>query len=438
MDPRQPRRQPQSSDQRHQRFSWQVPVEIPQEQQPHIYPQPQQYTRQHQSPTRINTTVDDLRNRTFSYAQTPAEHVAFQYIPSPSDPAVPPLPQSPTPIDPRPQSTFIPHNLPSSQPQPDTQPQRYTTSPAPTYQEKPPFSPLSPHDRPNAQTTSPISPVTEPLRIHTHQGRPQHTRNLSSLSPINTNVGPINLPPIPATPHSNSGDLSYRTPMTPITPSSIKKDPVVDFPNALSPNSRKSYPHEPYSPHNMSATAPTSHQAVFSPDSAHGPNGLDFALHQPGQIVHPNMDLSASGTTHSWKSSLCACTPDMSTCFTGLFCPCILYGRTSYRLSQKSAKSDPTDLLSYKATNGHCMIMAVSCGFWWLYPMVQRTRLRHMYKLEGSVLGDCARSVCCCCCVAVQNEREVKGREEAKRQWAGPASTDVYKSPPQMKYAPQR
>ncbi|KAF2681749.1 PLAC8-domain-containing protein [Lentithecium fluviatile CBS 122367] len=427
MDARQYGRQPQSGDRRHQRFSWQVPVDTPPEQTPH-YQQPQQHARQHQNPARLNTTVEEVQNRTFSYAQTPAEHVAFQYIPSPSDPAVPPLPLSPTPIDPRPQSVFA-HNYASAQPQP------HATSPAPAYQEKPPLSPLSPLDRPNPQTTSPISPVIEPPRVHTQQGRPQHARNLSSLSPINTNVGPFNMPPIPATPRAQPSDLPHKTPITPITPSSIKKEPL-GHPNALSPNSRKSYAHEPYSPHNLSAVAPTS-RAIFSPDSAHGPNGLDFSLHQPGQIAHPNMDLSASGTTHSWKHSLCTCTPDISTCLTGLFCPCILYGRTSYRLSQKSSKNDPTDLLSHKTPNGHCMIMAVSCGFWWLFPMVQRTRLRHMYKLEGSVLGDCVKSVCCCCCVAVQNEREIKTREEAKRQWAGPVSTEVYKSPPQMKYTPQ-
>lgn len=434
MDSRQYGHQAHGGDRRHQRFSWQVPLSNPPEEetqahQQRAHQQPQPHMRQHQNPARINTAVDDPRNRTFSYAQTPAEHVAFQYIPSPSDPAVPPLPQSPTPIDPRPQSVFVPQNHPAVQPQP------YTTSPAPTYHEKPPLSPTSPLNRPNAQPASHAAPVTQPLQVHTQPSRPQHTRNMSSLSPINTNVGPLNMPPVPPIPDAQP-DHTYKAPMTPITPSSIKKDPM-DFQNsALSPNTRKSYAHEPYSPHNLSAAAPST-RAIFSPDSAHGPNGLDFARHQPGQIAHPNMDLSAPGTTNSWKSSLCSCTPDVATCFTGLVCPCILYGRTAYRLNQKSAKKDPTDLLSYNATNGHCMLMSVSCGLWWLFPMVQRTRLRHMYKLEGSILGDCAKGVCCCCCVAVQNEREVKLREEAKRQWAGPVNTDVYKSPPQMKYAPQ-
>jgi Cys-rich protein (TIGR01571 family) len=128
----------------------------------------------------------------------------------------------------------------------------------------------------------------------------------------------------------------------------------------------------------------------------------------------------------------------MGTCLTGLFCPCILYGRTSYRLTAKSEKKDPTDMLAYKATNGHCMLMSISCGLWWLFPMVQRTRLRHLYKLTGSFGSDLLKGCCCCCCVAVQNEREIRDREASKRQWAGPASTQIYTAPSQMVYAPQR
>jgi hypothetical protein len=59
-----------------------------------------------------------------------------------------------------------------------------------------------------------------------------------------------------------------------------------------------------------------------------------------------------------------------------------------------------------------------------------------VYKLEGGFAGDCVRGACCCCCVAVQNEREIRGREEAKRQHAGPAAG--YTSARQMTYAPQQ
>tara|TARA_R110002003_G_scaffold109_5_gene9151 strand:+ start:11832 stop:12593 length:762 start_codon:yes stop_codon:yes gene_type:complete len=253
---------------------------------------------------------------------------------------------------------------------------------------------------------------------------------MSNLSPINTNLASYPMPPIPPTPPSGTqtSPLPHKTPITPISPVSTSKD--------VKRENRQSYAiNEPYSPHGFGSTQTNNFHAVFSPDAAHGPNGLDFALHQPGQIAHPNMESSSS---KEWTSSLCSCSPDPSTCLTGLFCPCILYGRTSYRLSQKWAKKDPTDMLGYSATNGHCMLMSVSCGLWWLFPMLQRTRIRHAYKLGGSMVSDLAKGCCCCCCVAVQNEREVRGREEASRRFAGPASTDVYSRSGGMVYKPQQ
>jgi Cys-rich protein (TIGR01571 family) len=214
--------------------------------------------------------------------------------------------------------------------------------------------------------------------------------------------------------------------MTPISANSTAKE--------IPRNNRTSYANEPYSPHGFTSTQTNNLHAVFSPDSAHGPNGLDFALHQPGQTTHPNMDASSS---KAWSSSLCSCAPDPSTCLTGLFCPCVVYGRTSHRLSQRKAKKDPS-LLGYSATNGHCMLMGLSCGLWWLLPMLQRTRIRRAYKLEGSMGSDLLRGCCCCCCVVVQNEREVRGREEASRRWAGPASSDVYRKVVGMEYKAQQ
>lgn len=305
-----------------------------------------------------------------------------------------------------------------------------TTSPA--YEEKPPVSPLSPRNyHPNALPLSPVSPAfpatpTDPPRIYTGQQQPhtQHARNLSNLSPLNTNIH-TTMPPMPPIPVAQA-DATYPVPLT---PSSIKKDPADFQPQVQTP---RSYAHEAYSPHNAPSTTQKTPGGIFSPDSAHGPNGLDFALHQPGQVAHPNMDLTPSTAKRPWSSSLCALSSD---CFTGLFCPCILYGRTAHRLSQKSAKQDPTDMLGYSATNGHCLLMAASCGLWWVYPLLQRTRVRHVYKLEGDMVGDCVRGACCCWCTAVQNEREVKGREEKKRQHAGPATG--YKSVGQMAYVAQ-
>ena len=74
-----------------------------------------------------------------------------------------------------------------------------------------------------------------------------------------------------------------------------------------------------------------------------------------------------------------------------------------------------------------------------LLPFFSRTRIRHTYKLEGNVGVDCIESFCCCCCVVIQNEREVRGREEIVRRNEGPVGAGTqYQSvgPGAMVYAP--
>ena len=433
--------QPETTERQHQRFSWQLPA---QEDAP-AYEEVQQQRPQQPTPhapqrPQISTNVES-HNRHFSYAQTPVEHEAYIYMSSANDP---PLPQSHRtvqqihsphpPIDSRPQSIFNPLTS-AAQPHPQYQP-GYAPPSSYTYAEQPPVSPISPHEAARSVPFSPVSPIPPPQNFaQPVQPAPvtipptSHARKMSNLSPINTNLTKYQMPPIPPTPPSGNpaSPLPHKTPMTPMSANSTTKDP--------SRGNRQSYANEPYSPHGFDSTQTNNMHAVFSPDATHGPNGLDFALHQPGQIAHPNME---SVTSKEWSTSLCSCSPDPSTCLTGLFCPCILYGRTSYRLSQKSAKKDPTDMLGHSATNGHCMLMSISCGLWSLFPMLQRTRVRHAYKLAGSLGGDLLKGCCCCCCVAVQNEREVRMREEASRRWAGPASTDVYTRTGGMVYKPQQ
>ncbi|EDU49042.1 PLAC8 multi-domain protein [Pyrenophora tritici-repentis] len=456
MDPRQygqnHQLQPQNGSRQHDRFSWQQPLEddAPAYQQPQAQPQQQtpqyaaqQYQQSHQQypqPQQRQPQVTTDASRHFSYAQTPSEMRAFVYTSSPNDPPMPQsipisLPTSPvgdTPIDPRPQSMMF-----SQHPINPTQSETAYVQPH-AEDVKPPISPVSPQHPAQTQYFSSASPIPQPQpvqHVDTHQSR--HMRQMSNLSPINTNLRAYPMPTIPPTPPSGThqtSPLPHKTPITPMSANSMQKGQPRE--NATSPSHRTSpYPSEPYSPHGFSSNQTGNFHAVFSPDAAHGPNGLDFAAHQPGQITHPNME---SEKSHEWKNSLCACSPEFSTCLTGLFCPCILYGRTSYRLSQKSAKKDPTDMLGYSSTNGHCAVMGLSCGLWWLFPMLQRTRIRRAYKLEGSFGDDLLKGCCCCCCVTVQNEREVKTREEASRRWAGPASTDVYTRSGGMVYKPQQ
>ncbi|KAI9810280.1 MAG: hypothetical protein M1827_006330 [Pycnora praestabilis] len=178
---------------------------------------------------------------------------------------------------------------------------------------------------------------------------------------------------------------------------------------------------------------PIKHTPTYNPDSLVGPNGMTPESHQPGQIAHPNME---TGT--GWKHGLCDCS-DMSTCCLGCCCPCILYGRTQYELSQKSAKKDPTDLLGYNNVNGACGVMTIACGFQWALTLLQHTRIRRMYGIEGSIVKDCLQSFCCLHCTLIQDEVEFRDREISQRRLAGPAGVagpTAYAVSPSMTYAP--
>lgn len=167
--------------------------------------------------------------------------------------------------------------------------------------------------------------------------------------------------------------------------------------------------------------------------------GSNFrAQHMPGQIAHPNQrgysnQNFGSGSSSSpkgqssdsgWRTGLFACAPDADTCCLSLVAPCVVHSRTAHRFSRRSEGRDPTDMLGFSSCNASCILTAfpLCC----LLPIIQRVRIRHSYKIEGSLLGDVARGCCCCCCAVAQGEREVKGREEDKRKFEGPGGGGGY------------
>ncbi|KAF2808996.1 PLAC8-domain-containing protein [Mytilinidion resinicola] len=413
-----------------------------------------------QSPvTPIDTRPQSIFNAQIPQTTQAPAYSATEYPPEKSGSAFqgPPPPQAPHPASHPPQSPVSP--LPVGYPQekpssPYNVPPPSQTHPAmyaPIVESRTPVSPLPQHQRasqyaPAAEARTPVSPYRQsmprqsmpfmltPIQI------PSYTRQ---RTPNQTPITPSRIPDLPTntktpiTPHSPAPFNSHTPVSPPHSPGALPLKKPIDFdlPSPTFMNRQR-----PLSAHNDTPYSPTSavsaHIPVFSPNAPTGPNGLELERHQPGQIAHPNMDLSARGESHEWKHGLCECGGDVGTCMTGLFCPCVLYGRTAYRLSQRSQKKDPTELLGYSAFNGQCGVMASACGMWCLFPLVQRTRLRHLYKLTGSLFSDIGKACCCCCCVAIQNEREIRDREESSRRWAGPANTETYTAPGQMVYAP--
>jgi Cys-rich protein (TIGR01571 family) len=323
-------------------------------------------------------------------------------------------------------SSSSPYNIPQPQ---QTHPAYYAPISDPT-------TASNPRSRPGSAQPQPTSP------------RPQQATFESPQKPQRTSSIPI---------HGATDEYStFKQPLSPTrplhSPSQPKPDPTY-VPHAHSPSLFATH---------RSHTSPT--QPVFSPTSLAGPNGVAPDLHNPGQIVHPNMqfpkgDGAGTGTKEDWQHGLCECGGDVGTCFTGVVCPCILDSKTAYRLERKSSKKDPSDLLGFGSCNGRCGVMALFgvCGLFCkqfpppsynpaqlcphhtlspipplttrpatgIFPSTIRTRIRHTYHLSGNIGTDILHSCCCCCCVAIQNEREVRGREDKLRQNAGPAQTQT-------------
>jgi len=292
-----------------------------------------------------------------------------------------------------------------------------------------PMSPINERDRHSPYPEEKIAPprvdspynFAPPRELHPAHFAP-YAETSPTKPPTSGSYQLSNLPPKP----ESSGSSQLKAPYDP---------PVSSTPLLSKSDIHHKQDSHPYA---MPPRAPT-----YNPNSLTGPNDPTES-HRPGQVSHPNSQLHPE-----WKHGMC----ELDTlCCLGLVCPCMVYGKTQYRLMQKAQRREPTDLLGYNSWNGSCGLMAVACGvqcsyfgqmggnsslthFTGILAAIQQTRIRKIYHLNGSIGNDCIKSLCCCCCVLMQNEREVRRREELLRRHAGPASA-AYIPPGTMVYAP--
>lgn len=163
----------------------------------------------------------------------------------------------------------------------------------------------------------------------------------------------------------------------------------------------------------------------------HALSGSNTDNHLPGQAQHASQHIKGG----TWKYGLCDC-GDIGVCCTGIWCPCIIYGKTQYRLSQRSERKDPTNMLGYSMFNGACAAFAVLCGCNLVLAAIQHSRLRKTYDIPGDVGTDFVRACCCCCCTLSQDEKEIKFRETQARNLSMSTTTMQYRSPVHMDFSP--
>lgn len=204
----------------------------------------------------------------------------------------------------------------------------------------------------------------------------------------------------------------------PQSPESQKQPPIPASEPAgvIAPDTNPLTPTTPKTPNR-----PSTNMAIVPP--------LTDSSQFPLSTYTPNPQSIRGG---SWQHGLCSCA-EPSICLTGVFCPCIVYGRTQYRLTLRGERRDPTNMLGYTAVNGSCIAFAVLCGFNGILAAIQHTRVRKAFNMHaeaGNVAGDCVKGMCCCCCVVAQDEKEVKFREEQGRKPLGSATRNQGYVPP--------
>lgn len=214
--------------------------------------------------------------------------------------------------------------------------------------------PQSP-DRVQTPTESQMIPIPPPISQHPAQFAPYADYNPDPIyqqpSPPQQNVQvPEYQPPYSMSPPVSPGPLPAKHPMTPEPQN--RRDTRFEIEPDYNPLTTQS-PAPAYDPNPTSKGVPTSTPLVH-----------DRMSHTPGQVMHPQQELKGG----TWKHSLCDCS-DIGTCCMGMWCPCILYGRTQYRLSMKSERKDPTNLLGYETCNASCTGMALLCGCQCKYPL---------------------------------------------------------------------
>lgn len=249
-------------------------------------------------------------NRRYSFMETPLEmHSTAPFPESNSSPSVPAM-SSPTQqpaIEPsNEQLEQTAHHFASNEKERHLQEEGIIS----TYSNYPPPDQHPAHYAPYAETPQHLQPVQSPLYSYSPRGQPPNS------------PGPLPVKMDPEAPQRNE-TLSIAPDANPLQS-----------------------PKLPYFP---PPTAAPASQAPTVEDLS--------SYHQPGQIMHPNQEVQGG----TWSHGLCECS-NIGTCCLGVICPCILYGKTQYRLSMKSQKRDPTNMLGYQICNGSCTGMALLCG----------------------------------------------------------------------------
>lgn len=283
-----------------------------------------------------NTASHAGLNRRYSILQTPLE----MQPPTPDDPALRPLSATATAT-----TTSHPGSTQNADADPDaankemrqTQPGASQPTDSHTPIAPPYIMPGSPPPPPPEQHPANFAPYADEMTLHRSTHR----------APTGTN----------ANPHTDNAIEPAPTSPGPLP---IKHHPTITTDQAQNTNTNTNSQSLPVEPDTNPLQSPLFPPATAISASQQTPVAGEEDItpfHQPGQVRHPNQAIKGG----NWSNHLCDCS-NISSCCLGIFCPCILYGKTQYRLGLKSRKEDPTNMLGFDPCNGSCTAMALLCG----------------------------------------------------------------------------
>lgn len=147
-----------------------------------------------------------------------------------------------------------------------------------------------------------------------------------------------------------------------------------------------------------------------------------------GQALPDGFEVPAD---EPWMSGIFGCAQDTESCMTGLFCPCVLFGRNVERLKEEVPWTNACMCHAICIEGGITLaaLIAIFNGYidpntlrlfgegllfgWWIcgiYNGLFREELQKKYHLEDSPCDPCAVHCCMHWCALCQEHREMKGR----------------------------
>ncbi|XAR54166.1 hypothetical protein NMG60_11029187 [Bertholletia excelsa] len=145
-----------------------------------------------------------------------------------------------------------------------------------------------------------------------------------------------------------------------------------------------------------------------------------------GQILPPSYQPPAD---EDWLTGICGCAEDPESCWTGIFCPCVLVGRNVHSLNEDISERSAcvSHVLCVEGGMTLAALMSVFNGYidpdtavliyegmffaWWMcgiYNGMARQTLQRKYHLKDAPCDPCLVHCCLHWCALCQEHREMK------------------------------